>query len=53
MGRIGEEGFINILRSSLSKVPLILETPVDNRRSARENLGKVRELWKIAQEVEA
>jgi len=52
MGRIGEEGFINILRSSLSKVPLILETPVDNRRSARENLGKVRELWKIAQEVE-
>ncbi|PDM26369.1 endonuclease [Candidatus Bathyarchaeota archaeon B24-2] len=53
MGRIGEEGFINILRSRLSKVPLILETPVDNRRSARENLGKVRELWKIAQEVEA
>jgi len=52
MGRIGEEGFINILRSRLSKVPLILETPVDNRRSDRENLGKVRELWKIAQEVE-
>lgn len=52
MGRIGEEGFINILRSRLSKAPLILETPVDNRRSDRENLGKVKGLWKIAQEIE-
>ncbi|MEM2876350.1 MAG: deoxyribonuclease IV [Candidatus Bathyarchaeia archaeon] len=49
LGRIGEEGFVNILRSRLSEVPLILETPVDNRRSDRENLAKVRELWERAQ----
>ena len=52
MGMIGEKGFINILGSELSRAPLILETPVDNRRSDRENLDKVRELWKIAQENE-
>ena len=49
LGRIGEEGFINILRSRLSEKPLILETPIDSRRSDQENLAKVKELWKIAQ----
>jgi deoxyribonuclease-4 len=44
MGKIGEEGFRNILRSRLGKLPLILETPKDARRSDIENLGKVREL---------
>ncbi|MFW6117526.1 MAG: deoxyribonuclease IV [Thermoproteota archaeon] len=44
MGKIGEIGFRNILHSKLVHLPLILETPVDNRRSDLENLEKVREL---------
>lgn len=44
LGMIGEEGFRNILRSELGTRPLILETPVDARRSDLENLSKVREL---------
>ena len=44
MGRIGEGGFRNILKSKLGQLPLILETPVDERRSDVENLRKVREL---------
>lgn len=41
MGRIGEKGFRNILKSKLGQLPLILETPVDKRRSDVENLRKV------------
>ena len=44
MGMIGEEGFRNILKSRLGQLPLILETPIDKRRSDIENLQKVREL---------
>ncbi len=44
MGKIGEEGFRNVLRSRLGRLPLILETPKDARRSDIENLRKVREL---------
>ncbi len=44
VGKIGEEGFRHILRSRLGRLPLILETPKDARRSDVENLGKVREL---------
>jgi deoxyribonuclease-4 len=44
MGMIGEGGFRNILQSRLGQLPLILETPVDRRRSDVENLEKVREL---------
>ncbi len=44
MGGIGERGFRNILRSELGSRPLILETPIDGRRSDVENLDKVREL---------
>lgn len=44
MGKIGEEGFRNILRSEFGELPLILETPIDKRRSDIENLQKVREL---------
>jgi len=44
MGRIGERGFRNILGSELGSRPLILETPIDGRRSDLENLDKVREL---------
>lgn len=44
MGKIGERGFRNILKSRLGQLPLILETPIDKRRSDVENLRKVREL---------
>lgn len=44
MGKIGEAGFSNILQSVLGQLPLILETPVDGRRSDMGNLEKVREL---------
>lgn len=44
MGRMGERGFRNILGSELGSRPLILETPIDGRRSDLENLDKVREL---------
>jgi deoxyribonuclease-4 len=46
MGRIGERGFRNILQSRLGQLPLILETPIDGRRSDIGNLEKVRELLK-------
>jgi deoxyribonuclease-4 len=46
MGMIGERGFRNILRSRLGQLPLILETPIDRRRSDVGNLEKVRELAK-------
>jgi deoxyribonuclease-4 len=44
MGKIGEEGFRNILASRLGELPLIMETPKDARRSDVGNLNKVREL---------
>ena len=44
LGKIGEEGFRNILASRLGELPLIMETPVDTRRSDVGNLQKVREL---------
>lgn len=45
MGSIGEEGFRILLHHPvLRKLPLICETPVDERRDDRGNLAKVREL---------
>jgi len=44
LGKIGDKGFRNILISKLGQLPLILETPIDERRSDIENLRKVREL---------
>lgn len=44
LGKIGERGFKNILESKLGLVPLILETPIDNRRGDVDNLRKVWEL---------
>jgi deoxyribonuclease-4 len=44
MGKIGERGIRNILQSKLKQLPLILETPIDRRRSDMGNLEKVREL---------
>jgi deoxyribonuclease-4 len=47
LGKIGEEGFRTILSSELRKRPMIMETPVDERRSDLENLMKVRDLVNI------
>ena len=44
MGKIGETGFANVLRSELRRLPMILETPKDLRRDDTENLLKVRDL---------
>ena len=44
LGKIGEEGFRNILKSKFARLPLILETPKDSRRSDLENLLKVKAL---------
>jgi deoxyribonuclease IV len=45
MGFIGEDGFRRILHhKALSSLPLICETPVDDRRDDRGNIEKVREL---------
>ena len=44
LGKIGEEGFRNVLESRLGGLPLILETPIDARRSDVDNLRKVRDL---------
>ena len=45
LGYIGEKGFKAILsQTELTKLPLILETPIDDRRDDVGNLQKVREL---------
>ena len=44
MGTIGEEGFRNILRSRLSEKPIVMETPVDDRRTDEANMQKAIEL---------
>jgi deoxyribonuclease-4 len=44
LGKIGENGFVNILRSPLGDRPLILETPIDENRSDIGNLQKTRDL---------
>ncbi|MBS7652020.1 MAG: deoxyribonuclease IV [Candidatus Bathyarchaeia archaeon] len=45
LGEIGEKGFSLILHSRLAELPMILETPMDGRRSDMENLRKV---WELA-----
>lgn len=44
-GNIGEEGFLNFLDSPFRDKPLILETPVDEVRTDKDNLEKLRELY--------
>jgi len=45
MGFIGEDGFRHILHHKVfSSLPLVCETPVDERRDDRGNIAKVREL---------
>jgi deoxyribonuclease IV len=48
LGKIGEDGFRRILTSQLAKRPLIMETPMDSRRSSAENMDKVRELARLS-----
>jgi deoxyribonuclease-4 len=43
-GKIGEDGFRAILRSEFGRRPLIMETPIDERRGNTENLMTVRKL---------
>jgi deoxyribonuclease-4 len=44
-GEIGEEGFSNVINAEeFRDLPMILETPSDNRASYRENIEKLREL---------
>jgi deoxyribonuclease-4 len=45
MGYIGEKGFRAFLKhEAVRNLPLIMETPIDERRDERGNLQKVREL---------
>jgi len=45
MGFIGEDGFRRILHHTVfASIPLVCETPVDEHRDDRGNIGKVREL---------
>ena len=44
LGKIGIEGFKNFLKSPLGKLPLIMETPIDERRSDLENLMIVKKI---------
>jgi deoxyribonuclease-4 len=50
LGKIGETGFISILSSPLGRLPIILETPIDDRRSDLGNIQKVRELVALARD---
>ncbi len=48
LGFIGEEGFKAILRNSIiRKLPLILETPEDEKGGYKRDISKVRELAKL------
>lgn len=44
LGKIGEKGFRNILRSKFASLPLILETPKNSVRSDLDNLINVKKL---------
>ena len=44
-GNIGEDGFRNLVNADeFEDLPMILETPSDNRASYKENIEKIREL---------
>ena len=44
LGNIGEEGFRMILNSVLREVPMVMETPMDERRTDVDNMKKAMEL---------
>ena len=47
LGKIGEEGLRHVIKFANSKkIPMILETPIDNRRDSIGNMKKVIELSK-------
>jgi deoxyribonuclease IV len=46
LGKIGEDGFRNILASELGNLPLIMETPIDDKRDDVGNLKKLKELYR-------
>ena len=50
-GNIGEKGFLNFLSSSFKEKPLILETPVDDFRSDKDNVEKAKVLYMWANKV--
>ena len=48
MGKIGEGGFKDLLSiKKLSKLPFILETPIDEKRDDRGNIEKILSLSRI------
>lgn len=48
LGKIGEEGFRAVLsHSSVRKLPIIMETPIDDRRGNTENYKYVKRLLEI------
>lgn len=47
LGKIGEEGFRNILASQLARRPMVMETPIDERRRDTENMDKAYELARL------
>lgn len=44
LGNIGEEGFTVILNSLLREVPMVMETPMNERRADVDNMRKAKEL---------
>jgi deoxyribonuclease-4 len=48
LGRIGKIGIMNLLASPFGRLPLILETPIDERRDDVGNLREVRGLATMA-----
>jgi deoxyribonuclease-4 len=44
LGKIGIKGFKQILCSQLSEIPMIMETPIDERRSDAENMKLIKNL---------
>jgi deoxyribonuclease-4 len=50
-GNIGEKGFINFLSSPFKEKPLILETPIDEFRSDKDNVEIAKELYMCANKV--
>ena len=47
LGNIGEEGFKVILNSMLREVPMVMETPMDERRTDVDNMRKAKELARL------
>jgi deoxyribonuclease-4 len=47
LGTIGENGFRYILSSRLTEKPMVMETPIDEKRNDKENMSKVIELSRL------